>query len=100
MLKNRREKKVSTIFGDPSDCLIEGEIKGVPCVLLARHGRKHSIMPGKVNYRANIWALKEAGCTHLIVSTATGSLQEHIERGDVVIPNSFIDRFVMRLFQY
>ncbi|KAF2895936.1 hypothetical protein ILUMI_10239 [Ignelater luminosus] len=92
ILKNRKEKQVSTIFGDPSDCLIEGEIKGVPCVLLARHGRKHSIMPGKVNYRANIWALKEAGCTHLIVSTATGSLQEHIKRGDVVIPNSFIDR--------
>lgn len=92
ILKNRKEKLVSTVFGDPSDCLIEGEIQGVPCVLLARHGRQHSIMPGKVNYRANIWALKEECCTHLIVTTATGSLQEEIKRGDLVILNSFIDR--------
>ncbi|KAF5300879.1 hypothetical protein FQR65_LT09041 [Abscondita terminalis] len=82
ILKNRTEKKVTTVFGDPSDILIEGEIEGVPCILLARHGRQHSIMPGNVNYRANIWALKEEGCSHVIVSTATGSLQEHIQRGD------------------
>lgn len=92
ILKNRTEKTVTTIFGSPSDALIEGEIEGVPCVLLARHGRKHTIMPGNVNYRANVWALKEAGCTHLVVSTATGSLQEHISRGDFVILDSFIDR--------
>lgn len=92
ILKNRNEIKVSTPFGNPSDVLIHGDIGGVPCVLLARHGRKHSIMPGNINYRANIWALKEAGCTHLIVSTATGSLQEHIKPGDVVILDGFIDR--------
>lgn len=92
ILKNRTERTVTTIFGSPSDSLIEGEIEGVPCILLARHGRQHSIMPGNVNYRANIWALKEAGCTHLVVSTATGSLQEHINRGDFVILDSFIDR--------
>ncbi|KAB0804065.1 hypothetical protein PPYR_01035 [Photinus pyralis] len=92
ILKNRTEKTITTIFGSPSDALIEGEIEGVPCVLLARHGRKHTIMPGNVNYRANVWALKEAGCTHLVVTTATGSLQEHINRGDFVILDSFIDR--------
>ncbi|KAK4884166.1 hypothetical protein RN001_000437 [Aquatica leii] len=92
ILKNRTEKKVTTIFGDPSDVFIEGEIEGVPCVLLARHGRQHTIMPGNVNYRANIWGLKEQGCTHVIVTTATGSLQEHIHRGDFVIIDSFIDR--------
>lgn len=50
-------------------------------------------MPGKVNYRANIWALKEAGCTHIIATTATGSLQEHIRPGELVLLDSFIDRW-------
>ena len=60
-------------------------------LLIYRHGRKHDITPSKVNYRANIWALKEAGCTHVIVSSACGSLQEDIAPGDLVIPDSFID---------
>ncbi|KAG5874051.1 hypothetical protein JTB14_034627 [Gonioctena quinquepunctata] len=92
ILKNRREKKVSTPFGTPSDVLILGEIEGVQCVLLARHGRRHDIMPGNINYRANIWALKEEGCTHILATTATGSLQEHIKPGDVVILDNFVDR--------
>lgn len=93
IIKNRKELKVSTPFGDPSDVLIVGEINNVPCVLLARHGRSHTIMPGNVNYRANIWALKEQGCTHILASTATGSLQEHIKPGDIVILDNFIDRY-------
>lgn len=76
--------------------LVEGKISGVDCVLLARHGRKHSIMPSNVNYRANIWALKNVGCTHVIVSTATGSLQEEIKPGDIVIIDNFIDRTTKR----
>lgn len=60
-------------------------------VNFCRHGKKHDITPSKVNYRANIWALKEAGCTHVIVSSACGSLQENIAPGDLVIPDSFID---------
>lgn len=96
ILKNRKELSVETPFGLPSDVLIQGEISKTPCVLLARHGRKHSIMPGKVNYRANIWALKQQGCTHVIATTATGSLQENIKPGDLVIPNSFIDRTTKR----
>ncbi|XP_023018829.2 S-methyl-5'-thioadenosine phosphorylase [Leptinotarsa decemlineata] len=96
ILKNRTEKKVSTPFGDPSDALILGEIDGVQCVLLARHGRKHSIMPSNINYRANIWALKEEGCTHILATTATGSLKEHIKPGDVVILDNFVDRTYSR----
>lgn len=72
--------------------LVLGEIEDVPCVVLARHGRQHSITPGQVNYRANIWALKEEGCTHVLASTACGSLQEEIKPGDVVILDNFIDR--------
>lgn len=92
ILKNRTEKKVTTPFGDPSDVLILGEIADVPCILLARHGRKHGLLPGSINYRANIWALKQEGCTHLIVSTATGSLREDYKPGDLVILDNFIDR--------
>ncbi|XP_044745896.1 S-methyl-5'-thioadenosine phosphorylase [Coccinella septempunctata] len=91
ILKNRTEKEVTTPFGYPSDKLILGEIGGVPCVLLARHGRKHNILPHQVNYRANIWALKQEGCTQIIVSTATGSLREDYKPGDLVILNNFID---------
>lgn len=84
------------LLGAPSDVLVEGKINGVECVLLARHGRKHSIMPSNVNYRANIWALKNVGCTHIIVTTATGSLQEEIKPGDIVILDNFIDRTTKR----
>ncbi|CAL4097758.1 unnamed protein product, partial [Meganyctiphanes norvegica] len=97
ILKDGKEVHVKTPFGDPSDSLIEGNIEGVPCVLLPRHGRKHSIMPGNVNFRANLWALKSLGCTHVIVSTACGSLQEHIAPGDFVIIDTFIDRTTKRI---
>uniref|UniRef100_A0A1I8PBE4 S-methyl-5'-thioadenosine phosphorylase n=1 Tax=Stomoxys calcitrans TaxID=35570 RepID=A0A1I8PBE4_STOCA len=96
ILENRKETTVTTPYGDPSDVLIEGEIEGVKCALLARHGRAHNIMPSNVNYRSNIWALKEAGCTHLLVSTACGSLRECIKPGNLVIPNDFIDRTTKR----
>ncbi|CAB3383629.1 Hypothetical predicted protein [Cloeon dipterum] len=96
ILDNRAERKVTTPFGDPSDILIEGTIGGQECVLLARHGRRHTIMPSAVNFRANIWALKEAGCTHILASTATGSLREDIVPGDLVVLNDFIDRTTKR----
>lgn len=90
------ESPQDTPYGQPSDILREGLIGGVPCVLLARHGRKHSIMPTNVNYRANLWALKTRGCTHVLVSTACGSLRENIHPGDFVIPDQFIDRTTKR----
>ncbi|KAI8118108.1 S-methyl-5'-thioadenosine phosphorylase [Lucilia cuprina] len=96
ILEQRKETVVTTPYGSPSDALIEGEINGVKCVLLARHGRKHNIMPTNVNYRANIWALRQVGCTHLIVSTACGSLREEIKPGNLVVPNDFIDRTTKR----
>ncbi len=60
--------------------------------MLLRHGRQHTIMPSNVNYQANIWALREEGCTHLLVTTACGSLREEIQPGDIVIIDQFIDR--------
>jgi 5'-methylthioadenosine phosphorylase len=87
---------VVTPFGKPSDVLVVGTIKNVECVLLARHGRKHSVAPSDVNYRANVWALKEEGCTHLVVTTACGSLQENIHPGEIVLIDDFIDRTTKR----
>ncbi|XP_022184740.2 S-methyl-5'-thioadenosine phosphorylase-like [Nilaparvata lugens] len=94
--KDEKELDIDTPFGKPSDVLISGKIENVDCVLLARHGRQHTISPTNVNYRANIWALKKAGCTHVIASSASGSLQEHIKPGDMVVVDSFIDRTTKR----
>jgi 5'-methylthioadenosine phosphorylase len=91
ILKNAQEIEAETSYGAPSSPLTTGAIEGVSVVLLARHGRRHTITPTHVNYRANIWALKRAGCTHIIATTAVGSLREEIKRGDLVIVDQFID---------
>jgi len=91
ILKNAIDKEVETSFGTPSSPLKIGKINDVDIVLLARHGREHTIPPTHVNYRANIAALKEIGCTHIIATTAVGSLREEIGRGDLVFPDQFID---------
>ncbi|XP_076659523.1 S-methyl-5'-thioadenosine phosphorylase isoform X2 [Halictus rubicundus] len=83
-------------FGLPSSDLYQGNIEGVDVVLLSRHGPAHTISPTAVNYRANIEALRLAGCTHILASAACGSLQESIHRGQLVIPDSFIDRTIKR----
>ncbi|XP_008314904.1 S-methyl-5'-thioadenosine phosphorylase isoform X1 [Cynoglossus semilaevis] len=96
ILDGRKEVYVDTPYGKPSDALILGKINDVDCVLLSRHGRNHTIMPTDVNYQANIWALKEQGCSHLLVTTACGSLREEIKPGDIVIIDQFIDRTTKR----
>jgi 5'-methylthioadenosine phosphorylase len=91
ILKKASEIDLKTPYGPPTSTLTCGEIEGVPTVILARHGKTHSIYPGRVNYRANIWALKKQGCTHVLASTAVGSLREEIAPGDLVFPDQFID---------
>ncbi|MBU2560749.1 MAG: S-methyl-5'-thioadenosine phosphorylase [Nanoarchaeota archaeon] len=91
IMKDAKDVKASTPFGDPSSPLKHGKIAGVDVVLLARHGREHTIPPTQVNFRANIHALKQAGCTHILATTAVGSLKEEIGRGDLVIIDQFID---------
>lgn len=91
LFKDSKDIHMSTFWGDPSSALKTGKISGVDVVLLARHGREHTIPPSMVNYRANIQALKDIGCTHLLATTAVGSLREEIERGDLVIIDQFID---------
>ena len=91
IFKDPRDEIVSTPFGEPSSPLKRGVIDGVEVVLLSRHGREHTIPPTQINYRANIRALKDAGCTHIVATTAVGSLREEICRGDLVIIDQFID---------
>lgn len=91
ILKNAKDVEVNTSYGKPSSALKTGKIKGVDVVLLARHGRNHEISPTGVNNRANIQALKDAGCTHIIATSACGSLREKIGRGDFVVLDQFID---------
>lgn len=91
ILDNPSALKIDTPYGKPSAKLTCGKIKGVEVAILARHGKDHSISPSKVNFRANIWALKEYGCSHLLAATAVGSLREEIAPGQLVFPGQFID---------
>jgi 5'-methylthioadenosine phosphorylase len=91
LLKDAKNIEVDTSYGKPSSPLRIGRIHDIEVVLLARHGREHTIPPTQVNNRANIQALKDQGCTHILVTTACGSLREKIERGHFVILDQFID---------
>jgi 5'-methylthioadenosine phosphorylase len=91
ILKNSKDIEVNTKYGKPSSNLKIGEIKGVKVCLISRHGRGHEIPPTQVPFRANIQALKEQGVTHIIATTACGSLKEEIKRGDLVVLDQFID---------
>ncbi len=91
ILQNAKDISIETPYGHPSSPLKVGFIDGVEVILLARHGREHTIPPSEVPNKANIWALKELGCTHILATTACGSLREEIKRGDFVILDQFID---------
>jgi len=91
LLRDARDVEMGTPYGKPSALLQEGTIGGREVVLLARHGRAHTIPPTFVNYRANIKALKDMGCTRILATTACGSLRREIDRGHLVILDQFID---------
>ena len=91
LLNNPEIIQADTPYGKPSSPLSAGRINGVDVVLIARHGEKHKLSPSQVNYRANIYALKDQGATHILATTACGSLKEEIERGHFVIVDQFID---------
>jgi|APSaa5957512622_1039677.scaffolds.fasta_scaffold02396_2 5'-methylthioadenosine phosphorylase len=91
IIENPTELDIETPYGSPSSPLTVGKIAGVDVAILARHGKTHALPPTEVPYRANIDALRAAGCTHILATTAVGSLREEIERGDLVIIDQFID---------
>ncbi len=86
------EVSLETPFGRPSDTIMVGTLSGVRVAFLPRHGRGHRISPSELPARANVWAMKALGVTHLISISAVGSLREGFAPRDIVIPNQIIDR--------
>ncbi|CAF0769813.1 unnamed protein product [Adineta ricciae] len=98
ILSNRVEhENVATPYGETSDNLVSGIINGVQCVLCFRHGRRHSYNPTRLNYRANIWALKQLGVDVILATTAVGSLSPDFVRGDLVVFDNYIDTTKFRI---
>jgi 5'-methylthioadenosine phosphorylase len=95
-MESRRSRAIHTPWGEPSDDLMFGEIDGVRLVFLPRHGRGHRITPTHINARANIDALKRAGCTDILSISAVGSLKEHLSPGTFVAVDQYIDRTFAR----
>lgn len=83
---------VSTPFGDPSDELVIGDLDGRRVAFLARHGRDHRFQPHRVNYRANLWALRSVGVRQILAPCAVGSLREELGPGAIVVPDQVVDR--------
>jgi 5'-methylthioadenosine phosphorylase len=88
--------EVRTPFGAPSSVPVLAQWEGIDVVFVARHGPGHTLIPSRVPYRANIWALKELGVTAIIASGATGSLREDIEPGHLVLCDQVIDKTFRR----
>ncbi|HVC91172.1 MAG TPA: S-methyl-5'-thioadenosine phosphorylase [Acidobacteriaceae bacterium] len=95
-LTNAHEEQISTPFGDPSDWLTFGELHGRRVAFLARHGRGHGIVPSDINYRANIYAMKQAGVNAILSISAVGSLKEEHKPGIFLVPDQYIDRTYAR----
>ena len=91
LMQEIQEINQETVYGMPSSVLTSGRIGGVKVVVVARHGKKHQYSPTQVNNRANIQALKDVGVTHIIATTACGSLKQEIGRCDFVLLDQFID---------
>src|ERR1700722_8257071 len=91
------EVQVETPFGAPSDAFVLGELEGRKVAFLARHGRGHRLLPSEVNFRANIFAMKELGVERILSVSAVGSLKEEHKPTDFVMPDQFIDRTFARV---
>src|ERR1700740_282940 len=96
-LKDTREIRAKTPFGDPSDIIVLGTLEGKRVAFLARHGRGHRILPTELNYRANIYVMKLLGVERIISVSAVGSLKEDLRPGEFLVPDQFFDRTKNRL---
>lgn len=92
LFKNSKEIKISTPYGPTSSFVSTGEHQDKKIAFLPRHGRDHSIPPHKINYRANIYALKSLGVERIMSISSVGSLREDLRPGDFLFPDQFIDR--------
>ncbi|MFN3285793.1 MAG: S-methyl-5'-thioadenosine phosphorylase [bacterium] len=92
LLDDVEEHKVETPYGPPSDVVTIGRVGSKRVAFLPRHGRTHAIPPHRINYRANVWAMKQLGVRWLFGPCAVGSLQPHVRPGDFVLCDQFVDR--------
>jgi 5'-methylthioadenosine phosphorylase len=95
-LTNREWRRIDSPWGEASDEILFGELDGIALRFLPRHGRGHRISPSHINGRANIDALKRAGCTDILSLSAVGSLREHLPPGRFVVVDQYIDRTFAR----
>ena len=91
-LSDAKEIRVKTPFGEPSDAVVLGTVEGKRVAFLARHGRGHRLLPGEINYRANIYAMKLLGVERIISVSAVGSLREDLRPGEFLVADQFVDR--------
>lgn len=99
-LEDIEEINVHTPFGEPSDAVIVGTLEGTRVAFVARHGRGHRLTPTEVNYRANIFALKQLGVERVIAVSACGSLREQLRPGEVVVPDQLFDFTKKRAYSF
>jgi 5'-methylthioadenosine phosphorylase len=92
LLEDVHEVKVDTPYGPPSDSLFLAEVAGRRVAFLPRHGRRHSIPPHRINYRANVWAMRALGVKAVVSPCSAGSLQPEVKPGDFVVCDQFVDR--------
>ena len=90
-LQVTQTREVSTPFGPPSSPIVLGVLQGREVAFLARHGLHHDLLPGEINFRANIWALKSVGVRTVIGVSAVGSLRKEIRPGDISLPSQYLD---------
>lgn len=100
LLKNKKEIKVYTPYGDPSDFITIGSYARKKIAFIPRHGRGHRIPPHKINARANIWALKQLGVTRILAPAAVGSMRMQLKPGHIAIPHQFVDFTKSRQYSF
>jgi 5'-methylthioadenosine phosphorylase len=91
-LEGLEQIQLDTPFGAPSDSFYRGRLGAVRVVFLARHGRGHRLLPSEINFRANIYGMKQLGVEHLVSVSSAGSMREDLHPGDFLVPDQFIDR--------
>ncbi|CAN5241858.1 S-methyl-5'-thioadenosine phosphorylase [soil metagenome] len=96
-LEGVEERTIDTPFGDASSPIVSGFLGDTRVCFLARHGRGHVFAPSQVSYRANVYALKALGATHLLSISAVGSLREELAPGHVAVPSQLLDRTTRRV---
>jgi len=99
-LSDPREVTVATPYGEPSAEIAIGDVEGRPVAFLPRHGRHHEFPAHRVNYRANLWALRSLGVRRILAPCAVGSLQTELGPGAVVVPDQLVDRTTSRVQTY